>query len=49
MDVIDSKLNNFRNVRARAKAEKIKKMNDKILIRDLPMVYGLFAIGVSSN
>lgn len=49
MDVIDSKLNNFRNVRARAKAEKIKKMNDKILIRDLPMVYGLFAIGVSSG
>lgn len=49
MDVVVKNKSGFRAVREKAIIEKEKKFNEKILIRDLPMVYGLFAIGISSG
>lgn len=49
MELIATVAKDFATIRQRAKDEKQKKVEAKILIRDLPMVYGLFSIGVSSG
>lgn len=49
MEFLDVISKDFATMRKRAKDEKQKKLDAKILVRDLPMVYGLFAIGVSSG
>lgn len=49
MELVEGFLKDFATMRKRSKEEKQKKLDAKILIRDLPMVYGLFAIGVSSG
>jgi pilus assembly protein TadC len=49
MELIATNTRDFAKLRQRAKDEKQKKLEAKILIRDLPMVYGLFSIGISSG
>lgn len=49
MDYMTTKIPGLSSIGLRAKNEKHKKFQEKMLIRDLPLVYGLFAIGMSSG
>ena len=49
MDYMTTKIPGLSSIRLRAKNEKHNKYQEKMLIRDLPLVYGLFAIGISSG
>lgn len=49
MDYMTTKIPGLSSIGLRAKNEKHKKFQEKMLIRDLPLVYGLFAIGISSG
>ncbi len=49
MDIIEKQKTILKDLKLRAKVEKENKLKRQILIRDLPMVYGLFSVGISSG